>query len=87
MRCGGGLRLGGWVSAWVNWTSEEKIIGHVMWQAVRGMQLPHSQACLCPCLPRRRAKLEAEGWSVPASVSTVPIPGVNMPLNGDYRDF
>ena len=81
--------LGGWVvGAWVNWaSSEKKIFGHVMWQAARGMQLPHLRACLCPRLPRRRAKLEAEGWSVPASVSTVPIPGVNMPLNGDYRDF
>ena len=35
----------------------------------------------------RRAKLEAEGWSVPPSVSTVPIPGVNMPLNADYRTW
>ena len=26
-----------------------------------------------------RRKLEAEGWNVPQSISTVPIPGVNMP--------
>jgi hypothetical protein len=32
-----------------------------------------------------RRKLEAEGWAVPAPVSTVPVPGVNMPLDGDYR--
>lgn len=32
-----------------------------------------------------RRKLEAEGWNVPASVSTVPVPGVNMPMNADYR--
>lgn len=36
---------------------------------------------------RRRAKLEAEGWSVPASVSTVPIPGVNMPKDADWRTY
>ena len=29
-----------------------------------------------------RRKLEAEGWNVPPSVSTVPIPGVNMPGPG-----
>lgn len=32
-----------------------------------------------------RRKLEAEGWAVPKTESTVPIPGVNMPLDGDYR--
>ena len=34
-----------------------------------------------------RQKLEAEGWSVPKPVSTVPIPGYNMPMNGDYRQL
>lgn len=29
-----------------------------------------------------RRKLESEGWNVPASVSTVPIPGVNVPMQG-----
>lgn len=53
-------------------------------------QLPDiypSRCCLAlpphPC----RAKLEAEGWSVPASVSTVPIPGVNMPKDADWRTY
>lgn len=32
-----------------------------------------------------RRKLEAEGWTVPESLSTVPVPGVNMPLDADYR--
>ncbi|KAL4452346.1 hypothetical protein ABPG75_008008 [Micractinium tetrahymenae] len=34
-----------------------------------------------------RAKLEKEGWTVPKTVSTVPIPGVNMPKNADYRTY
>ncbi|KAI7844155.1 hypothetical protein COHA_002290 [Chlorella ohadii] len=34
-----------------------------------------------------RAKLEAEGWHVAPTVSTVPIPGVNMPKNADYRTW
>ena len=33
-------------------------------------------ACLLPA---------AEGWNVPEAVSTVPIPGYNMPQNADYR--
>jgi hypothetical protein len=32
-----------------------------------------------------RRKLEAEGWAVPPPVSTLPIPGVNMPAGADYR--
>lgn len=38
-------------------------------------------------LARCRTKLEREGWYVPPSVSTVPIPGVNMPKNADYRTY
>lgn len=34
-----------------------------------------------------RAKLEREGWTVKKTVSTVPIPGVNMPKNADYRTY
>ena len=32
-----------------------------------------------------RHKLEKEGWHVPQTKSTVPIPGVNMPKDQDYR--
>jgi hypothetical protein len=32
-----------------------------------------------------RKKLEREGWHVEPTVSTVPIPGVNMPKDADYR--
>lgn len=32
-----------------------------------------------------RQKLEKEGWHVPKTESTVPIPGVNMPSDADYR--
>lgn len=32
-----------------------------------------------------RKKLEKEGWHVPKTESTVPIPGVNMPHDADYR--
>ena len=34
-----------------------------------------------------RTKLEKEGWSVPQSRSTVPIPGYNMPANADYKTY
>jgi len=34
-----------------------------------------------------RSKLASEGWNVPANVSTVPIPGYNMPSGEDYRTF
>ena len=58
---------------------------------ISSKQAVHCPAACCPCncccchTCCCRAKLEARGWSVPASVSTVPIPGVNMPLDGDYR--
>jgi len=32
-----------------------------------------------------RQKLEKEGWHVPKTESTVPIPDVNMPRDADYR--
>ena len=32
-----------------------------------------------------RKKLERDGWTVQQTVSTVPIPGVNMPKDADYR--
>ncbi|UPR02111.1 JmjC domain-containing protein [Chloropicon primus] len=34
-----------------------------------------------------RNKLKGEGWQVPESRSTVPIPGYNMPANADYRTY
>lgn len=56
--------------------------------------LATAAACNCAfhpwCLPFldcHRAKLEAEGWHVAPTVSTVPIPGVNMPKNADYRTW
>lgn len=32
-----------------------------------------------------RSKLQQEGWNVEPTVSTIPIPGVNMPKDADYR--
>ena len=32
-----------------------------------------------------RKKLERDGWSVQQTTSTVPIPGVNIPVDADYR--
>lgn len=45
--------------------------------------MPGRRLAWGPC----RAKLEREGWTVKKTVSTVPIPGVNMPKNADYRTY
>lgn len=69
--------------------------GHVkraeIWDPLQAGVCMHSIPCDLADRHRRcslcRSKLRAEGWHVPEAVSTVPIPGVNMPKDADYRTY
>jgi len=70
-------------TAWLNKDFREPL--YLLDRPVRLEDTRTEQEKAFPELFRR--KLARDGWTVPQHVSTVPIPGYNMPANADYRTY